>query len=48
MDLLVQGYLYFRSIQGMDGLSSGNNDFDTEAPSIHVIDLFCESYSPAL
>lgn len=44
MDSLIQAYLYFRSVQGADGLNSNLADSeDAEAPSIDVIDMFCES-----
>ncbi|KAF8333825.1 hypothetical protein F5887DRAFT_1079846 [Amanita rubescens] len=41
MEYLVEAYLYFRSVQGVDGLNDdwvGNED--PEAPSIEVVDMF--------
>ena len=47
-DHLLHAYLYFQSIQGPDGLNSdsvGSSEEPTamEAPSIEVVDFFCES-----
>ncbi|KAK2460041.1 hypothetical protein APHAL10511_007964 [Amanita phalloides] len=46
MDSLVQAYLYFQSIQGVEGLSSDLpvvGSEEGEAPSIQVVDLFYQS-----